>query len=62
MAIIRAVVDELDVGGAPTAPGTRVRMTKLLAESTGRLDVASAERVAIASCRDAPSAGRGRAS
>lgn len=31
MAIIRAVVDELDVGDRPDGAGTRVRMTKLLA-------------------------------
>ena len=31
MAIIRAVVDELDVGDRPEGAGTRVRMTKLLA-------------------------------
>ena len=30
MAIIRAVVDELDVSRRPQGPGTRVRMTKLL--------------------------------
>jgi serine/threonine-protein kinase RsbW len=30
MAIIRAVVDELDVGTRSGGPGTRVRMTKLL--------------------------------
>jgi len=30
MAIIRAVVDELDIGDRPEGAGTRVRMTKLL--------------------------------
>ena len=34
MAIIRAVVDELDVTGGSHGAGTRVRMTKKLAERT----------------------------
>jgi serine/threonine-protein kinase RsbW len=33
MAIIRAVVDELDVGDRPDGSGTRVRMTKLLGQA-----------------------------